>query len=208
MFYNRSEGRKCDATNHVGAREYSAPPSLLACFLLSCAETTGQERLVDAPRWPREAGNCAVYRNTSSYLRSSCDAEEGETFGVVALCVLLAACLSCQLLSENIRRAYGQSILIIPEGVSNSGTRPSAPLTSDRSKKIQPLIYLELEGTGEQDLVLIGRVSTQSVPEAESTPTLRLYVRLAPDGFNPPLCPDVSVFFRLTSSSLRRRCGR
>lgn len=115
-----------------------------------------------------------MYRNTaSSYVRVGV-AEEGEAFGVGALCVLLAACRSCQLLSENIHRAYGQSILIIPEGVSNSGARPSAPLTYDQSKNIQPLIYLELEAAGEQDLVLIGRVSTQSIPEAES-PRLCVY---------------------------------
>lgn len=76
------------------------------------------------------------------------------------VCVLLSVHMPCQLLSENIHRAYGQGILIILGGVSNVGRRPSIPLIYNQSKKIQTLICLEMERMGENDLVLIRLVST------------------------------------------------
>lgn len=89
------------------------------------------------------------------------------------VCVLLSARMSSQLLSENIPRAFGQSILIIPGGVSNVGKRPSTPLMYDHSKKSQPLIYLKMERSGEKRSAANKTSFHLNIPtEAESTHTL------------------------------------
>lgn len=84
-------------------------------------------------------------------------------------------CLSCQLLSENIPKAYGQGILIISGGVSNAGRRPSIPLMYHQSKKTHPpLIYLEMERMGENDLELRGRCIHWSIPLTHHCPNIYL----------------------------------
>lgn len=92
----------------------------------------------------------------------------------LSLCVsCFSVLLYCPLLSENIHRAYSQGILIISGGVSSVGRRPSIPLMYDQSKKIQPLIYLDMERMGENDLVLRRQCFHSNIlTEAESTYTL------------------------------------
>lgn len=73
---------------------------------------------------------------------------------VIIVCIVFPLCLFCWLLSENIRTAYGQGILIMSGGVSSAGKKPSIPLMYYQSKKIHPLIYREMERKERNYLVL------------------------------------------------------